>query len=28
MVGPVLVSVLIAKSTRHVDDGGYHLPAW
>ena len=28
MVGPVLVSVLIAKSTKHVDDGGYHLPAW
>jgi hypothetical protein len=28
LVGPALVSYLIYKSTLHVDDGGYHLPAW
>jgi hypothetical protein len=28
LVGPVLVAILIAKSFKPVDEGGYHLPAW
>ncbi|CEH18320.1 glycosyltransferase family 2 protein [Ceraceosorus bombacis] len=28
LVGPCLVAYLIVKSTRPVEDGGYHLPAW
>jgi cellulose synthase/poly-beta-1,6-N-acetylglucosamine synthase-like glycosyltransferase len=28
LVGPCLVIVLLVKSTRSVEDGGYHLPAW
>ncbi|WWC91747.1 uncharacterized protein L201_006694 [Kwoniella dendrophila CBS 6074] len=28
LVGPVLVIYLIVKSTKNVEDGGYHLPAW
>ncbi len=28
MLGPILVSVLIYKSTKPVEAGGYHLPAW
>jgi hypothetical protein len=28
LAGPALVCVLLWKSTRAVEDGGYHLPAW
>jgi len=28
LVGPVLVSILIWKSTIPIDEGGYHLPWW
>ncbi|WVQ84637.1 hypothetical protein IAT38_006792 [Cryptococcus sp. DSM 104549] len=28
LVGPVLVMYLLYKSTKSIDDGGYHLPAW
>jgi hypothetical protein len=28
LVGPILVIVLIVKSTKPIDQGGYHLPAW
>ncbi|KAK0541638.1 hypothetical protein OC845_006961 [Tilletia horrida] len=28
LVGPCLVIYLCIKSTRAVEDGGYHLPAW
>ena len=27
-VGPALVSYLVYKSTKSIEDGGYHLPAW
>ena len=28
LAGPALVTILIVKSTKAVEDGGYHLPAW
>jgi cellulose synthase/poly-beta-1,6-N-acetylglucosamine synthase-like glycosyltransferase len=28
LVGPALVSYLLYKSTKPIDQGGYHLPAW
>ncbi|KDN42401.1 glycosyltransferase family 2 protein [Tilletiaria anomala UBC 951] len=28
LVGPCLVGYLLYKSTKSVEDGGYHLPAW
>jgi cellulose synthase/poly-beta-1,6-N-acetylglucosamine synthase-like glycosyltransferase len=28
LVGPILVIVLVVKSTKPIEQGGYHLPAW
>jgi len=28
LAGPALVCVLLAKSTKPIEEGGYHLPAW
>lgn len=28
LLGPCLVAYILYKSTKKVDDGGYHLPAW